>query len=51
MHPPDAPDPRDPVVAARNRRTALVVLAIVLAVAGLTYVQRGVLFHLMFKVG
>ncbi|MEB3330094.1 MAG: hypothetical protein VKQ33_12765 [Candidatus Sericytochromatia bacterium] len=51
MTPPDAPDPRDPAVAARNLRTALVVLGIVAAVLVLTYVQRGTLFHHMFKVG
>ena len=46
-----APDPYDPVVARRNRRLAMVVLAVVALVVYLTYLQRGVLFHVLFKVG
>jgi hypothetical protein len=46
-----APDPYDPVVARRNRRLGAVILGIVLFVVYLSYVQRGALFHVLFKVG
>jgi hypothetical protein len=45
-----APDPYDPIVARRNRRLGLAILCIVLFVMYLSYVQRGALFHVLFKV-
>jgi hypothetical protein len=46
------PDPStDPVLAAKNRRLGLAILGVVMMVMFFTYLQRGALFHVLFKVG
>ena len=45
------PEPIDKDLARRNRRLGLAVLGVVLGVMFLSYLQRGSLFHVLFKVG
>lgn len=46
------PDPStDPALAAKNRRLGFAILGVVLLVMFFTYLQRGTLFHVLFKVG